>query len=80
MIHSPCYYKQIEPYNCNKAQFSNIFMYREQFGQSYDYDEDRNVISTSTLSGQKSDIKYDSAKNIDSYTQPGRDSKVTDNQ
>ncbi len=66
--------------NCNKAQFSNIFMYREQFGQSYDYDEDRNVISTSTLSGQKSDIKYDSAKNIDSYTQPGRDSKVTDNQ
>ena len=33
MIHSPCYYKQIELYtgNCNKAQFSNIFMYREQF-------------------------------------------------
>lgn len=54
MIHSPCYYKQIELYmwNCNEAQFSNIFMYREQFGQSYDYDEDRNVISTSMLSGQ----------------------------
>ena len=66
--------------NCGLAKFSNVFMYREQFGESYAYDDDKNVVSTTTLAGQKSDIQYDSAKNISRYTQPGRDAEDTDNQ
>lgn len=65
--------------NCGRAKFSNVFMYREQFGQSYDYDEDKNVVSTGNLSGQKSRIKYDDADNVQEYTQPGRTKDVDDN-
>lgn len=65
--------------NCGNAKFSNIFMYREQFGQSYEYDDDKNVVSTGTLSGQKSDITYDDADNVQEYTQPGRAKNVDDN-
>lgn len=66
--------------NCNVSKFTNFFLYREAFGESFAYDSDKNLISASTLSGQKSDIKYDSAKNVNIYTQPGRDSSVADNQ
>ena len=67
-------------HNCGNAKFSNLFMYREQFGQSYDYDENHNVVSTGTLSGQKSHIEYDDADNVQRYTQPGRDHTNEDNQ
>lgn len=66
--------------NCNISKFTNIFLYREAFGESFAYDSDKNLVSTGTLAGQKSDIKYDSAKNITVYTQPGMDSSVADNQ
>ena len=66
--------------NCNVSKFTNLFLYREAFGESFGYDSDKNLISSSTLAGQKSDIKYDSAKNITAYTQPGMDSSVADNQ
>ena len=67
-------------HNCNQAKFSNIFLHREQFGQSYAYDDDKNVVSTGTLAGQKSDIQYDNADNIEKYTQPGREKGVDENQ
>ena len=67
-------------HNCNQAKFSNIFLHREQFGQSYAYDDDMNVVSTGTLAGQKSDIQYDSADNIEKYTQPGREKSIDENQ
>ena len=82
---APNDYTQVEMsisylYNCNVSEFTNFFLYREAFGESFAYDSDKNLVSTGTLSGQKSDIKYDSAKNINVYTQPGRDSSVGDNQ
>ena len=66
-------------HNCGLAKFSNLFMYREQFGQSFEYDDDKNVVSIGVLSGQKSDIKYDDADNVQSYVQPGRDKDQDDN-
>ena len=36
------------------------------------------MASTTTLTGQKSDIQYESTKNITKYTQPGWDAADTD--
>ena len=84
-VSAPADYQQVEVTisyinNCNVSKFTNIFLSREAFGQSFAYDSDKNLISTSNLAGQKSDIKYDDAKNVNIYTQPGRDSTVADNQ
>lgn len=84
-VSAPADYQQVEVTisyinNCNISKFTNIFLSREAFGQSFAYDSDKNLISTSNLAGQKSDIKYDDAKNANVYTQPGRDSTVPDNQ
>ena len=51
--------------------FTNLFIHREEFGENYAYDSNRNVVSVSTLSGQKSAMQYDSAHNLKSYRQPG---------
>ena len=67
-------------YNCNISQFSNIFLHREAFGESYAYDDDKNLIAVGNLAGQKSKAVYDSAKNVTKYTQPGRDSSADENQ
>ena len=58
--------------NANIAQFSNMFLHKEQFGSSFAYDANKNVLSASTLAGQKSDVKYDAYDNLISYVQPGR--------
>ncbi|MDL2205369.1 hypothetical protein LJC33_00475 [Eubacteriales bacterium OttesenSCG-928-N13] len=58
--------------NMMEAQFSNLYLYREEFGRSFAYDKDKNITSTSNLSGQKSGIKRDEAKNIIQYKQPGK--------
>ena len=57
--------------NAQTAMFSNMFLYREQFGQSFDYDSNKNLISVENLAGQKSEMKYDSYDNLTSYVQPG---------
>ena len=82
---APCDYVQVELtisylWNCNIAQFSNIFLHREAFGVSYAYDDDKNLIAVTNLVNQKSKAEYDSAKNVRRYTQPGLDSTVADNQ
>lgn len=59
--------------NANTAQFSNIFVYREEFGQTYAYDSKKNLTSVTMLSGQQSEQKYDDFDNMTSYVQPGRD-------
>ena len=66
--------------NCNKAKFTNIFLHREAYGTTFGYDDDGNVLSTSNLAGQKSKATYDSADNVQTYVQPGRDDSVSDNQ
>ena len=57
--------------NIGTAMFSNLFIHREQFGQSYAYDAKNNVVSVSSLSAQKSAMEYDDANNLKSYRQPG---------
>ena len=59
--------------NAQTAMFSNMFMYREQFGQSFEYDSNKNLVSTANLSGEKSEMKYDAYDNLISYVQPGAD-------
>ena len=57
--------------NTGTAMFTNLFIHREELGESYTYDANRNVVSVSTLSGQKSAMQYDGAHNLKSYRQPG---------
>ena len=62
--------------NHDTAMFSNVFIYREEFGESFTYDEDKNVVSAAALSTQKSAMEYDDADNLKSYRQPGAASTV----
>ena len=58
--------------NAQTGMFTNLFFHREEFGQSFAYDEtNKNLISVSSLSGQKSAMEYDDANNLKSYRQPG---------
>ena len=45
-------------YNCNTVYFDGIQLFKEQFGQSYTYDEDGNVISVVDLQKQKTTYEY----------------------
>ncbi|VTQ88082.1 DNRLRE domain-containing protein [Hathewaya histolytica] len=55
--------------NANTAHFSDIQLFKEEFGQSYTYDSKGNVISVEDLSKQKSKFEYngnnDLVKSID---------------
>ena len=46
-------------YNFNTAYFDGIQLYKEEFGNSYTYDEDGNVISVKDLQGQTTTYEYD---------------------
>lgn len=56
--------------------FTNVFIHREQFGQSFAYDDKKNLVSAANLSTQKSGMEYDDADNLKSYRQPGAASTV----
>ena len=62
--------------NANTAKFANLFLYREAFGESFGYDDDKNLISTGTLAEQQAGMEYDAYDNLISYRQPGRDASV----
>ncbi len=62
--------------NNGTAMFSNVFVHREEFGQSFAYDDKKNVVSVASLSTQKSGMEYDDADNLKAYRQPGADSTV----
>ena len=57
--------------NQGTAMFTNLFLHREEFGQSFAYDGSNRLTGVSTLSAQKSAMGYDSAHNLTSYRQPG---------
>ena len=63
-------------YNAEQALFSNVFLNREEFGRSYTYDDDKDVVAVSDRASQKSKMKYDSAKNVISYRKPGKSDDV----
>ncbi|MBM7871484.1 RHS repeat-associated protein [Clostridium pascui] len=50
--------------NLNTVNFDNIQLYREEFGQSYTYDKDGNLISTQDLAKQTSTFVYDTNNNL----------------
>ena len=51
-----------------------MFIHREQFGESFAYDDDNNLLSTTTLADKKSSMEYDDFDNLISYVQPGANS------
>ena len=55
----------------NYADFSNLFLYPEQFGAVYAYDSKGNSTAVTTLFGKSSGAQYDDFNNMTSYTAPG---------
>ena len=51
-------------YNANSVVFDGIQLYKEQFGNSYTYDEDGNVKSVVDLQKQRTTYEYDSNNNL----------------
>ena len=51
-------------YNANSVVFDGIQLYKEQFGNSYTYDEDGNVKSVVDLQKQTTTYEYDSNNNL----------------
>ena len=48
----------------NTAYFDGLQIYKEEFGQSYSYDDKGNVISTKDLAKQNSKFEYDKDNNL----------------
>ena len=57
------------------AKFTNFYLIREEFGQSYQYDAQKNVVSATERAGQQDGMEYDTFNNLISYRKPGRPSK-----
>ncbi|MBR4537363.1 MAG: carbohydrate binding domain-containing protein, partial [Clostridia bacterium] len=62
--------------NLNEAQFSNLFLHREEFGKTFAYDSSGNVTSVKNLAALQSYATYDSFNNMLTYRQPGRPSSA----
>ena len=63
--------------NLNEVQFSNLFLHKEEFGNTYAYDGNGNVTSVTNLASLKSGAEYDSFDNLISYHLPGRSERYT---
>ena len=59
-------------YNANTAYFDGIQLYKEEFGSSYTYDEDGNVISVVDLQKKNTTYEYDSDNNLTQMIQDGQ--------
>ena len=75
-ITAPVAFKQIEiapnySRNTRTAMFTNIYMYRDRYGNNYTYDTKRNVTAATNLIGKACAATYDSYNNLLSYVQPG---------
>lgn len=67
--HSVTYY--LLYYNeANSAYFDGLQLYKEQFGQSYKYDTNGNVVSAIDLANQESKFKYTGNNDIETITDP----------
>ena len=74
---APCNYTAIRfnvdyERNINYAEFNGLFLYKEEFGHTYAYDEDGNVLSVQDLAGSQSHATYDDHNNLLTWRQPGR--------
>ena len=59
--------------NINYAEFGGLFLYKEEFGKTFAYDENENITSVKNLASQQSHATYDDYNNLLTYRQPGRD-------
>jgi len=56
--------------NVNTAQFDGLQLYKEEFGTSYAYDSNGNVLSTADLSKQSSTFEYNTTNDLIKATSP----------
>ncbi|MBM7570649.1 DNRLRE domain-containing protein [Aquibacillus albus] len=68
-------YKSINVYieyyeNENDASFDGIQLYKEGFGQSYQYDEDGNLVSTKELAKENATFKYSEENDLTTSIDP----------
>ena len=78
---APCAYTGIRfnvdyEKNVNYADFDGMTLYKEEFGNTFTYDDDGNVTAVKDLVGQKAKAQYDAYNNLISYVQPGRPDTV----
>lgn len=74
---APCDYTAIRfnvdyEENLNYAEFDGFALYKEEFGNTFAYDEDGNVTAVKDLSSKQAKAEYDDYNNLISYVQPGR--------
>jgi RHS repeat-associated protein len=50
--------------NANTAYFDGAQLYKEEFGDSYQYDSNGNIESTASIANQNSNFQYDSNNNL----------------
>ncbi len=55
----------------NRTRFSNLFLFREEFGTTYRYDKNKNMTDMGTLSGQQAGMEYEEEHNLIRYRKPG---------
>ena len=68
-------YKKIEVYFCfynniNEAYITNIALYKDYFGQSYQYDSNGNLVKSQDLAKQNNTFNYDGNDNLIKSTNP----------
>lgn len=78
---APCDYTAIRfnvdyEENLNYADFDGFALYKEEFGNTFAYDEDGNVTAIKDLASKQASAEYDDYNNLISYVQPGRPENV----
>ena len=64
--------------NLNTASFDGIQLYKEEYGQSYQYDANGNVTSTVDLAKQNASFQYNGSNDLVKSIDPkGRSSRST---
>ncbi len=56
--------------NVNEARFDGAFLYADYFGQSFTYDDEGNVISTTAYADQKSTFEYTASDDLKTFVSP----------
>ncbi len=57
-------------YNSNEVYFDNIGLFKDDFGQSYTYDKNGNLISSQDMAKQNSTIQYNGKNELLKQTEP----------
>ncbi|WP_411681918.1 DNRLRE domain-containing protein [Clostridium thailandense] len=56
--------------NLNTAYFTNVQLYKEEYGASYSYDNKGNIVSVASLAKQESNFEYDGNNDLIKATTP----------